>query len=596
MPSAPSYLRAALLCCPLLLAACGGLLPTRPPAPATPQEPAPLAQAVAAIEAGELDRAERLLEAVDPATLGPGDRLLLRTMQAQIALRRDNPVAALALAPHPDETGNRELAAYAALVRAQALFALDDPAQAVRLLVRREALLDAPEAIAHNRDLIWSGLHRVPLSALARALDEPLDPATRGWIELARIARGAGQIVAAREQQMRDWQRRHPDHPGWRWRDVPVSVPDRAPDRIAVLLPLQEPYADLAAAIRDGTMAAWYAQAPPRPALQLIDSGTDPEALDAAWQRALEGDADLVIGPLLKPQVERLMQRPPAVPTLALNQAEPVAGTPPAGLYQFALAPEDEARAAARLAAVDGKLRALALLPDNGRGDRLLGAFAEELAAVGGSLRNAQRYPTNGKDPQAAIRALLGIDASRERHAALRAALGVPLQFETRRRQDVDYVFLAADAQDARKLLPTLQFHHAGDLPVYATANVHEPGQRSPELDGLRFCDVPLLLSSQPPMAALRARLERLFGERARRHMRLYALGHDALALAEALHAGHGEPLDGASGRLRVAADGRVSRELACARFVRGRAELLPEPWAPQQPDEASAEPAWQAP
>ena len=67
-----------------------------------------------------------------------------------------------------------------------------------------------------------------------------------------------------------------------------------------------------------------------------------------------------------------------SVTVLTLNRLGPET-TPPAGFFQFALSPEDEAEAAADRVLADGYYRGVALVPASSWGDRLLAAFANRL-------------------------------------------------------------------------------------------------------------------------------------------------------------------------------------------------------------------------
>ena len=68
-----------------------------------------------------------------------------------------------------------------------------------------------------------------------------------------------------------------------------------------------------------------------------------------------------VVGPLLKPELEAILDSAGVTPTLALNSLENE--TSAANFYQFALAPEDEASQVARYAVANGAVNAAALVP-----------------------------------------------------------------------------------------------------------------------------------------------------------------------------------------------------------------------------------------
>src|SRR3970040_838775 len=98
-----------------------------------------------------------------------------------------------------------------------------------------------------------------------------------------------------------------------------------------------------------------------------------------------------------------------------------------------------------------------------------------EFEALGGELLQFSGYDPNLQDFSAPITALLNIARSNQRYRRLAANLGTPIQFEPRRRQDVDLIFLAADSGTGRRLGPQLRVHFAGDIPTYATSAIFEP-------------------------------------------------------------------------------------------------------------------------
>ncbi|MDO6806074.1 penicillin-binding protein activator, partial [Wenyingzhuangia sp. 1_MG-2023] len=86
------------------------------------------------------------------------------------------------------------------------------------------------------------------------------------------------------------------------------------------------------------------------------------------YAEALMSGAQWVVGPVSKQEVVALEQRQDlAIPTLALNYGDPAAdneATTSANLYQFGLAPEDDAIQAANQAWADGHRRALVMIPE----------------------------------------------------------------------------------------------------------------------------------------------------------------------------------------------------------------------------------------
>jgi uncharacterized protein len=319
--------------------------------------------------------------------------------------------------------------------------------------------------------------------------------------------------------------------------------------------------------------------------VRVYDTGASPDALLAAYHRALDEGAGFLVGPLTREDVATLAgQGRPPVPVLALNYLD--AGRPaPFNFFQWGLAPEDEARQAAERAVADSQFRAVALVPEGDWGARVLQAFRERLQALGGAVVGERTYVASDRDHSEPIRALLSLDRSEERHRALTAALGVKTQFEPRRREDVDLVFLVARPDQARLLGPQLRFHRTGELPIYATSLVHDGSPPAADLNGLRFCDMPWMLSPDGPLAGLRGELQALFPGRPREQVRLLALGHDAWTLVRLIDSGMlaaNAYFPAASGTLTLRNDGVVARGLSCAEIRNGTLRPLDVVAAPR--------------
>src|SRR3546814_3484590 len=137
-----------------------------------------------------------------------------------------------------------------------------------------------------------------------------------------------------------------------------------------------------------------------------------------AYQTALSGGATFIVGPLRKEYVAELARLRPSVPVLALNYLDAGVATPE-NVFQFGLAPADEARSAAEQASATGLHRAAALVPDADWGRRALGAFDEALRANGGAVVSTQRYDQRQFDQSNILASLMGGSASEDRHRSL---------------------------------------------------------------------------------------------------------------------------------------------------------------------------------
>ena len=351
------------------------------------------------------------------------------------------------------------------------------------------------------------------------------------------------------------------------------------PSQVALLLPLTGRLADAGEALREGFLAAWFQQeAATRPRVRIYDSADDAAR---AYAQALAEGAAFVIGPLGKENVEAVARVADGrVPTLALNFLPDSAVAPPR-FYQFALAPEDEARQAAERLLAEGRTTGVALVPTGEWGTRVLTAFEAALLAGGGTLAAARSYPTTTNDYSDLLVQVLGFDLSRARQREVVAAVGTPLEFTPRRRADLQFAFVAGQPTQGRLLRSQLKFHYAGDLPTLSLSDVYDPNPAAnQDLAGLVFADGPWMISEDPVVVALRNSVAQLWPQGARRRGRLFAMGFDCYQLGGALNAARGplsESLAGVTGRLALDAGGRVHRGLDWAVFGSdGRVRPLP--------------------
>jgi hypothetical protein len=305
---------------------------------------------------------------------------------------------------------------------------------------------------------------------------------------------------------------------------------------------------------------------------------TTPEDAIAAYQQAITDGAQFIIGPLRKDAVQALATRPQlTVPILALNQIEDPSVFNPS-LYQFGLAPEDEAREVARLAWHEGFTRTIALLPNTEWGERVYAAFAAEWQQLGGVILEAERYDTARTDHGKIISSVLNLDSSKARKQRLSSHLGRKLEFEPRRRQDVDFVFLIASSRQARLIRPQLRFYRASALPVYTTSRVYSgtpDADKDADMNGIIFCDMPWTLESGGNWDHLHRTINASWPGNASRYGRLYALGIDAYRLTPYLGSNMFAAYHGVTGNLSLASQGHISRSLRCAKFSHGLPVLL---------------------
>ncbi len=529
--------------------------------------------------AGDEDRARNAYASLgQPAAAS--NAVLATAVRARFLLLAEDPDQALILLePLSAAPMTPPRRAVVEQLRAETYLLLGQPARSVEIMRQREAWLVDGAAVAQSRDALWELLSRSSTSELRDAANDVMDPEVRGWLSLAALATATGQQGIGWNNGVLRWRGQHPQHPA---ESILDALPETGtemlayPRQVALLLPLSGRNASAAAAIRNGFLGAYFANAggmDDRQSVRVYDVAREGGAT-AAYDRAVNDGAEFVVGPLLKSSVAELANSSLVpVPVLTLNTLDDGSFAPP-GLYQFALSPEDEATSAAERAIADGHTRAVALVPNSTWGRRLLTAFATEFESRGGILLDTSAYVSGNPDYSGAIEDLMELSGSVSRYTRLRANIGGPLQFDPRRRQDAEFVFLAADAATGRLMKSQLKFHYSGDLPVYATSLIYSMDERSDaDLNGVRFADVPWVVAPPSWLARLPEAFADYFpGEK--RLARLHALGYDAYQLTGSLFAFDGSSqaalLNGATGQLHLNADGRIHRRLAWAEFVDG--------------------------
>ena len=523
----------------------------------------------ASIARGDAQLARRRLN--EAKTGANRDQQQAITVQsARLELGDRKPQAALDLLATLQQPMSVPVQSDAAAVRGQALFDLGRPADAVRALVDREVWLEDSASILANQRLIWDGLRQHPPPTPIASTGDRI---VGGWLALAPIA--ASNPADLRRALLR-WRETYTDHPAAGVLLADLLAGQHAagfPTQIALLLPLSSPQRAAALAIRDGFMAA-----------HLRNTGNDATSIrvydtaqggsQAQYLRAQLDGADFIVGPLLPADVEQVITQAGFVPTLALNFAQTAAPSL-RSFYQFSLSPEDEARAIADAMAVSGAKTAIAFIPNSDRGRRTLATFRAEFEARGGRLLDYAGYDRGSQEFAQTSMSLLNITRSNQRERRLAASLGVPIEFEPRRREDIDAIFIAADdARSGRLLAPQLRFHSAGDIPTFATSDIYDPGNVAGDndLNGLIFADAPVLITPSTNADSLRRDLQAYWPQRGSL-TKLYGMGFDAYQLIGSLYndSRASWPLRGMSGDLSLDPNGRIHRGLPLAQFRNGK-------------------------
>jgi outer membrane PBP1 activator LpoA protein len=542
-----------------------------------------LSAARAWLDADRADDAQRAL-AIASVQLPDRQHFERELLAIEIAAARGQYRQAFQQATQLAEPPRREDASRLFYLRQQVALRAGEPAAAVQAGIARErAAADENGRTRARRDL---------LTDLRAAIDRGLriDPAAsrdaleRGWLEIAQVASTAGRSPLSARSLVDRWRQRFPGHPAATIVDTEIIDPaarsgepggaqlSRISGPVALLLPMSNPRLGPSAAtlVRDGFRTA---------AGQLPDSGlgdvriydTHAQPVGQALRGAVADGATFIVGPLTREEVQAAAEATASnVPVLLLNTLPAGAGR---NAWQFALAPEDEARQIARH--LGGRGANVAVMAPAGEwGQRVAAAFSEELALSGGRVA-AEGYYNVATDIEFTLRRVLGIDASRQRRERVQSAIGTAVVGEVRPEPHIDALFVAGfDPLAMRQIRPFQRQFNAANIPTYMTTEglpADRTGLR--DLEGVRLVEMPWFVDTVGTAADVRLSTEHAWSSVGSvRDSRLFAFGYDAAMLAAQMRRGFVSwPLEGLTGRMTLAPDGRIERQLNWAQVRDGQ-------------------------
>ena len=542
------------------------------------------------LRARKPDEAQRVLALINPP-LTPDQNFERQMLNVELALARNQGQEAWKqISAVPQPAVGPGVVRYLAL-RQRAAFATGRAADGVRAEMAREKVLTNPADRTAARSELLADLRSAQESGVRVEPRAITDSIVRGWLELAPLSAAVARSPTASLADVEAWRTRYPNHPagevvGTELLGLKPETRESIP-HIALLLPLSGRNGATGAIVRDGFMTALY-QVPvsQRPRVRVYDTGEISAA--EAIARARQQGAEFIVGPLMKDEVIAAADLGDAKPPMLALNFMPSDRPAPAGFYQFALSPEDEARQIARRVLADHHSRGVALVPEGDWGTRVLAAFRQELEAGGGVLLDEVSLDSTRNDWGPEITQVLRLADSTARYKRLESVLGTKLEFEQRRRADLEFIFAPSPFNTARLLRPQLRYHYAGDLATYSTSDAYEIDSTSnQDMEGLIFPDMPWMLGSDLA-ESVRSAAREAWPTGGPRRNRLYAFGFDAYRLATAIRGAGGNNaalnIDGLTGRLTLDSERRVQRELAWAQLHNGTPRPPPPPVAVAAP------------
>lgn len=333
------------------------------------------------------------------------------------------------------------------------------------------------------------------------------------------------------------------------------------------------------------TQPAAAAAAPANPAAEVKVYDTTTQPLAQILAQAQQDGATIVVGPLLKNNVDQLATTTSPLNILALNQPENVQNR--ANICYFALSPEDEARDAADHIWQQGHRAPLLLVPRSALGDRVTKAFADEWLKLGGGTVLQQKFGSTAELKQG-INSGSGIAlsgtpvnaAAAQPEAVTIGGLTIPApptdaQITGGTSGGVDAAYIVATSDEVALIKPMIAMRTGSRSPaqLYASSRSSQ-GVSGPdfrlEMEGLQFSEIPMLAGNNPSL------MQQALGSVNNDYSlaRLYAMGVDAWSLANhfsQIRQVPGYQVNGNTGTLSATQDCVINRKLNWLQFSQGQ-------------------------
>ena len=352
---------------------------------------------------------------------------------------------------------------------------------------------------------------------------------------------------------------------------TPVSAP--AADQAQTATPLTAPEAVPSQPV-DAPQTQAVAATPANPTAELKIYDTTTQPMSQLLTQVQQDGATIVVGPLLKNDVQDMLKSNTSLNVLALNQPEKVESR--ANICYFALSPEDEARDAAHHIHDQGKQTPLLLVPRGALGDRVVSAFANEWLKLGGGTVLQQRLGSTA-ELRGSVNSGISLSGTpvSTLPSAQDSALGSPSDIPVSSTGGVDAAWILATPEQIAYIKPMIALRNGSQsgVTLYASSRSAQ-GTSGPdfrlEMEGLQYSEIPMLAGSNP--ALQQQALVAVHNDYSL--ARLYAMGADAWSLANhfsQIRQVHGFELNGNTGDLTATQDCVINRKLSWLKYQGGQ-------------------------
>lgn len=374
---------------------------------------------------------------------------------------------------------------------------------------------------------------------------------------------------------------------------APVEEPEpvkSGPVKVALLLPMSGNAAAVGKDLLNAALMAVFDVGPSDMILLPSDTGGTPEGARAAAQRAIDEEAELILGPLFASSTSAIapLAREAGISVISFSNDNSIAGN---GVYTAGFGPEEQVQRVIEFARTQGYGQVAAIGPDDIYGSRAMNAW--RAVASGPSERLARLYAPDENGMAQTIRAVSNYDgrkAARDRDYAQLEGAGDPSSrarlaqletFDTVGDPPFDALLVADSSASLRSVAALLTYYDVDPTRVKLLGTMlWQQDQRvltEAELQGAWFATV-----TPESNSAFARRFANLYGSQPNA---LAGLAYDATAMAALI--GRQDRMfppelitdsagfAGQAGIFRFRPDGTVEHGLAVVEVSNGGLEVL---------------------
>lgn len=461
----------------------------------------------------------------------------------------------------------------------------------------------------------WNFLNGLDKTQISRITVYSNESVLQGWIDLIYAYRNSINVEQSEEDDaeskkikeqlqlnkiknaIHEWLIQYSNHPAALY--LPRNIYGdkyRLPDEmnhknIALFLPLSGSSKIFGDVIERGYMdeARYYVQESQQNT-QTYDTNSD--SIENLVMQAQQNGAELIVGPLLKQDVVKIIQSSVNIPILALNKIESsdLRYNNDKQICFFALSPDDEAMDAALHIYHQGKKYPLLILPNNDLGHRVANSFSQQWNSSNPDSQGVYaQYFESEKELSKQMNSGKGIELEGSlvnSNTDINPQQGQPYY-------DAIYIYASYEELTLLKSMLEMKSHKVqlnGEgkaminpkngkqitkkkvIPIIYTSSRSNISNATQDfrldMDNVQFSDIPLITKHDPKIDDLPDYIKNDYSL-----IRLYAMGMDAWQLAnrfDQLKINQMDIINGSTGQLSVGKQCEITRSLSWIKYQNG--------------------------